>query len=1020
VAAATVQARLLGSFELTVDGWRVERAAFERPSGLRLLKLLLATPGHRVRREAAAELLWPEADPDRSGANLRKAIHFARRAVAESTHGQGGSDLPSGEGDWLSLGPGQLEIDADRLGDALGRIEGAESKPREADRGLREALEILALLGGQDLLPEDPYEEWLVPLRERLRQRSLTGLVAGAVIARVVGQPAAAFALVDRALALEPADEGAHRVAIELHLDAGHVHAARRQLQACVRAVAEAYGVEPAADLAGLIDAVATRRVAAPADRVEAPIVGRRQELDTAEAELDRVAAGRTGVVLLRGPAGIGKSRVLRELLDSTRASRWRIVAARGLESAPEAPFAALGRGLVGTLGVEGCQALPEPGRSALKSVAPWDAEPPEIAFGADEALSTGLVGVLDRLAAAGPTVIAVDDVQWLDPASVALLERALGGIADRPLLVALTHRDDRSTETEAVGRLFDAIRRLDGREIVLKPLGPREIRVVVEREVAPDRVDDQLAVAIERLAGGSPLFALELLRGARETGAIELRDGRWRLRPDGGGIGVPRSVVRIVEARVGRLPDAVSAVLATAAELDDDVAFEELVAASEADPGLVLEALDAAIEAGLIDESPAGYRFGHPLFRAALRKEVPGRRRGEIHARVARALARSIDPADHLAIDAGLAAGLRATAVADHAARAAELGRPDAIELAVGFGLAAGVRQARLFDDAGAVAMLERVLALWHRLPEASRGAYRASWAEIELSHALKRLGREADAASALARAVPLARNDVELAEAFSAAAWLPYDHGRFERSDEILADGLSRVSDPGAIAVLQSARGWILIRRDMVAEAYPMLVQAVAVLERSGPSAVLMRTLDRLAVAVGTVQGPAASIPVFERALGVAVEIGETGEIAALAIHLAGSLRELGRLDEAMRELDRARAVCIRSGERYVESVTEWVTAEVDEDAGRHGDAIRRRRRELELLAAIGGNPRNEAMAHAHIASLAHRLDDDRTARIEAESARAIARHAGLDGLVADVDRTLGTESWAVGGPA
>ena len=82
MAGARLRARLLGGFELSVDGHAVPASAFERPSGLRLLKLLLATPGHRLRREEAAELLWPDADPDRSSANLRKAIHFARRALA--------------------------------------------------------------------------------------------------------------------------------------------------------------------------------------------------------------------------------------------------------------------------------------------------------------------------------------------------------------------------------------------------------------------------------------------------------------------------------------------------------------------------------------------------------------------------------------------------------------------------------------------------------------------------------------------------------------------------------------------------------------------------------------------------------------------------------------------------------------------------------------------------------------------------------------------------------------------------
>ena len=75
-----IRASLLGSFELSVDGRPIHPDAFARPSGLRLLKLLLVTPGHRIAREAAAELLWPEAEAEHSRVRLRKALHFARRA----------------------------------------------------------------------------------------------------------------------------------------------------------------------------------------------------------------------------------------------------------------------------------------------------------------------------------------------------------------------------------------------------------------------------------------------------------------------------------------------------------------------------------------------------------------------------------------------------------------------------------------------------------------------------------------------------------------------------------------------------------------------------------------------------------------------------------------------------------------------------------------------------------------------------------------------------------------------------
>ncbi len=118
-----LEARLLGTFEVTLDGRRIERAIFERPSGLRLLKLVLATPGHRLRREAAAEALWPELDPERSEANLRKATHFARRALG--TSGDARERVLATDGPWLRLDRNlEVDVDVDRLLGAISVIEG--------------------------------------------------------------------------------------------------------------------------------------------------------------------------------------------------------------------------------------------------------------------------------------------------------------------------------------------------------------------------------------------------------------------------------------------------------------------------------------------------------------------------------------------------------------------------------------------------------------------------------------------------------------------------------------------------------------------------------------------------------------------------------------------------------------------------------------------------------------------------------------------------------------------------------
>ncbi len=950
-----VRARLLGSFELTVDGRPVPRTAFERPSGLRLLKLLLATPDHRLRRESAAELLWPEADPERSGANLRKAVHFARRAVAGADDGPG-QEFVAGDGEWLSLGRAELDIDVDHLGWALGLVERAPSA-RDGESTLRQALEALTRLGGEELLPEDPYEEWLIPLRERLRQRTSAGLVAGARLGRELADHGLAFALVERALVMDGADEGAHEVAIALHLDADHLHAARRQLQACALAMAEAYGVEPSPRLGAMIEAAASHRtIARTTVDPEPPIVGRRAELEAVDVALDRVAAGGSAAALLHGAAGIGKTRVFRELVHQARASSWRVVEGRGLEAAPDTAFAELGRALMAAFGGELPGHLAEPGRSALLTVVPDPEARPALTFSSDTALIEGLLAVIVRLARDGPTVVAIDDIQWLDAPSLNLLDRAMHAIRDLPLLLLITLRTEPALLGGAVGQLIDDVRRLGGVDVAVGPLGPREIRVLIERDLGGERLDDEPAALIARQSAGAPLFALELFRSARELGSVEAHAGRWRLSPGTADLAVPPSVARLVEGRVSRLEPESRAILATAAELGDDVGFEELVAATGAQPGDILDALDLAIGSGVIVEARGRYRFGHPLFRAALRQGLTGRMRGDLHLRIMHALARGVDPLDRAAIEAAGHA-LDLVAIGAHSAEAVDLGRVEAIPFAVGIGLAAGARQARVFDFEAATRTLERALAIWFRLPPSERDQYPAGRGRMELGWARHGAGDERGAAEAFRAAAVLAKDDAERARAYAAEAWMPYQHGRFDRADEILLVGLEHVVEPVAVATLESDRGWILGRLDRGTEGLPILERAVAVLEGAAPPDVVARALDRYGVTLGDESGPELGVPILERALHLSIEAADTRLEATIRMHLGGCLRDLGDLDGAMAQLDRAIELTRFSGDRYIEAVSEWNAATVEQRRGRFAEAISRRRRELAILGRPSG---------------------------------------------------------------
>jgi hypothetical protein len=327
------------------------------------------------------------------------------------------------------------------------------------------------------LLPEDPYEEWLVPLRDRLEQRFQAVVLEGVEAARRRGNVDLATRLVRHALTVDPADEAAHRAAIELLLEAGQVHAARRQLLACTEALRTAYGVSPSPDLeARIAAAVAARPANLPGVVSEPDIIGRRHELEALDGPFDAVAAGRLAAVLVRGEAGIGKSRFLREVVRTGVAGSWQVLELHGIEHGGDTPFAALGMAIARAVDQATVEGWGEPARSAAMTIAPSLESGSVLTFSTDEAMRNGVVDVLRRLARARPMVLAADDIQWLDPATIALFDRSISDLRDVPILLAMGLRDEPRPPDAPVDKLARRVARSGGAEVRLGPLGGREI----------------------------------------------------------------------------------------------------------------------------------------------------------------------------------------------------------------------------------------------------------------------------------------------------------------------------------------------------------------------------------------------------------------------------------------------------------------------------------------------------------------------------------------------------------------
>jgi DNA-binding SARP family transcriptional activator len=652
-----VRVRLLGG--LVVEDVSLARTGSRKAR--RLLARLAVARGGPVGADALAEVVWGDDQPSQPADQLSVLVSRLRSTLGADrlTRTPAGYVLHT---DWLDLAAlAELAAEARRRLDT-GAIAPATAAARAA----------LDLIRGP-VLPEEPDDPpWLEADRVAAVRHGAQARLVAAEAALATGDPWTAIGHAERGLEIEPYDEAALRVLMAAHEAAGRPALALRAYAELAERLRDELGADPSPPTRALHLRLLRGEPVAPRERADpgptppggpTRFSGRDKDLAVLAAALERAAAGRTEFVVVEGEAGIGKTRLLTEflarppgrgpavlrcradehagglplqpLLDAL-ATRLRAGDRHGADDADEllAGPAALLRGLLGPVGHTTAAPYAAPDAGLATVFAAYDT-------------------VIGRLAAAGPLILTVDDVQWADPASRARLHHAARRLSPVPLLILAAQR---SGEGEAVHA-----------DTVLR-LGP------LDRSAAAAMLGlAESAPALERLherSGGHPLFLRELAR----AGAGEL----------------PASIRESISERANRAGPAVAATLRAAAVLGPDVDLELLAAVLDAPVTALLDHLEDAVRRQLLVESGVGFGFAHELVRDALRTGTGAARVVLLHRQAARILAgrANADP---------LAAAHHARLGGDPATAATVLAR--AGELAAGrFDLA---EAQRLLDEA-------------------------------------------------------------------------------------------------------------------------------------------------------------------------------------------------------------------------------------------------------------------------------------------------------------------------------
>ena len=583
---SSVRIELLGRFEIAVGDNGIAADAWPGRRARELVQLLALADGYRVTRDQAIDALWPQLGAGAGAANLRKAAHHARQALSSP-------DAVVLRGGKVALFPSRsVETDAGRFA----------SQARAAlNAGDAAACAAAAADYGGDLLPEAAYEEWTQATREHLRSRYVELL-------RRSGQW-------ERLVEVEPTDEPAYRELMRRDLAAGSRPAAIRWYGRLRTALRRELGLLPSAETEAIYDeCISGLGITEPA------FVGRQLELARATALL-RSEHDEIDALVVRGPAGIGKSAFCREVERAARVEGWAVFTVGATEaSRPYAPLSAV----VERLAARDRALLDELGDRARSVLAELTAVAAPAAPLEGPLTRHQVIGAFRRLLlAAGDdagVVLVVDDAHLADAATIEVLLH-LGSTRGTPCVTVLAYRPEPSSEllTRGVARLARGGKAL---EIDLGPLDREEAGALVAA-AAPVPRDTDVIDRIIDLAQGNPFFVLEL---ARSTVA-----------------GVPALVATAADAIASRFLDLDSATVAMLRRLalaGDDLDAADVVVLTGKPEAAAFQLLDVALHAGVLVVSGARYRFRHELVRHVLVEQLAPHERLGAHCDAARRLA--------------------------------------------------------------------------------------------------------------------------------------------------------------------------------------------------------------------------------------------------------------------------------------------------------------------------------------------------------------------------------------------
>ena len=619
---------LLGQQAIADEGTGSVRTRSSRT--VALLAFLAVHAGLPQTRQRIAGLFWPDSTDAQALTNLRRELHHLRHVLGDEPS----LVVTSSDLCWRDTETSCVDI---RIFDVERKA--ALAAANDSTGILAHATSAIAQYGGE-FLP-GMYDDWVLTARAQLERQcvDLCDLICATRMR--TGDLIGAADVARRRIQLQPLEESGYRTLMQLQADLGDRAGAVTTYHHCASVLERELGVIP-----DPVTRQAFERLMARADATGARVppfepaigrsgfaaaqmIGRSQELGHLQGLWRAAAAGHPGLALVRGGAGVGKTRLVAEVAELARQQGAVVASSRCFGTSGRLALAPVADWLRTPAVRSATETLDPAWRAEVDRLVPSEGRRQRV-VGSRAMIDAwqrlrffeGLARAL--LAVGRPMVLVLDNMQWCDQETLAFLTFCLELSATTQILVAGTLRDeyiDQEPQLDAWTAQMRATGLLT--ELSLSPLEAADTARLAEA-ISGRPLSEADSSLLHATTGGFPLYVIEAARGSVDRGGTSLPEG---------------DLTAVLRSRLESATASAQEVAGLAAAVGADFTLDLLTEASDLDADVVVGAVDELWRRRIMREFRDGYDFSHDLLRETAYAQVSPPKRWLLHRRIAQGL---------------------------------------------------------------------------------------------------------------------------------------------------------------------------------------------------------------------------------------------------------------------------------------------------------------------------------------------------------------------------------------------